>query len=119
MEFSPGQPHKMPRPSQYSEGLGSASPEGHKMRPEVQEIASQLDISEETFENELHALEGADKDEASHARKYLEEMQMNLIKWANLLDKEVGWVKPEETEVRGRIAMRLGKLFDTLEGITN
>lgn len=114
MEFRPEQHNNDIRRQIHNGETEPVFSEKVSMRPEVQDIATELDSSEEMYKKELENFALGDNEAKENAREYLETMQANFAERANSFDMNFDSVTPEESEVRSRVTVRLGELLDIL-----
>ncbi|MCK9344911.1 MAG: hypothetical protein M0P64_02145 [Candidatus Pacebacteria bacterium] len=89
------------------------SEKSRDMRPEIAEIATQLEASEDNYSNALTDLESEDKGVREEAMIYLGRQEEYLINAADTFVR-IGFDTPEERDTESAVRARLGIILEKL-----
>jgi len=86
------------------------------MRPQIAEIATQLEASEDGFARALEEIGSHDEEIRESAMEYLARQQEYLMNAADTFVR-IGFNTPEERDTEGAVRARLGTLLETLSSL--
>ena len=110
--------------SKYFEHRGESEPVALQSIKTPAQILNQLEVSRPRYEDALTKLGVGRHDALVKFREenhddieYLENMERNLVVFANMLVKDIGTVNPENKKILDEITARLSELRKTLAEI--